>query len=69
MGFGERVRCLREERGWSLDVLAERVAMDRTKIHRIETGKQEPRMSELRAFARVFNLSAGDLLGDATVAA
>jgi transcriptional regulator with XRE-family HTH domain len=40
--LGERVRALRRERGWTLEVLAERSGVSRAMISKLERGEKNP---------------------------
>ncbi|MFF3275748.1 Scr1 family TA system antitoxin-like transcriptional regulator [Streptomyces chrestomyceticus] len=40
--FGERLRTLRDERGWTQDELAERMGFSATHISAVETGRRPP---------------------------
>lgn len=73
MSFGERVRRLREERGWSQLDLAIQLDTDQSTAWRIENNKSYPVLDtpkergmtqrvSLKSLARVFGLSVVDLL-------
>lgn len=63
MALGERIRALREERGWSVMELARRSEVYQNTISMIEAGKtQETR--KLSAIARAFGVTIQDLVGD-----
>lgn len=62
---GERVRQLRDARGWKQQTLAEMIgAKSHSTIAEIETGSRFPSSSKLRALARVFDVSVSSLLGE-----
>ena len=62
--FGERLRRVREQRGWSQHELARRVGVSFMTIYRLETGRhQEPRLRLAVALARTLNISLDWLTG------
>jgi transcriptional regulator with XRE-family HTH domain len=68
--LGERVRTLREERGWSQGDLLEQArgylpsgeAFSRVTLSRLENGRQRPRSGTLQAVARALGVSVDYLL-------
>jgi transcriptional regulator with XRE-family HTH domain len=62
-GVRLRVRALRQERGWSLDDLAERCHLGPSTLSRIETGHRRLALDHLVSLARAFEVSVDDLLG------
>jgi transcriptional regulator with XRE-family HTH domain len=68
MTIGERIRKLREERGWSRDELAARTSggVRPNAIYKIETGRShEMRKRQLDAIANAFGVTAAELRGEA----
>lgn len=68
--FGENVRREREQRGWSRLELQRRLEekgapFHATTLRRIETGEQEPRLSEAMALAEVLEVPLIHLIGTA----
>lgn len=57
-----RLRKLREAKGLSLRMLAERVGVDFTEINRIELGKVTPRLATLEKLAKALGVSVRDLI-------
>ena len=51
------IRQLREERGWSQFELATRIGVTPSSIYNWESGRFEPRASQLRQLAQVFGVS------------
>lgn len=49
--FGERVRGLREERGWSQEALAERAGLHFTYVSQIERGTRNPTLTVVARLA------------------
>ena len=60
--LGRRIRELREDAGLTQGVLAERSAIGRVTLVRIEKGEQSPRFSTLSAVAGALDLAVEDLL-------
>ncbi len=52
------VQQLREERGWRQSDVARRVGVTQAMVWAWETGRSEPRASQLRVLARVFGVSS-----------
>lgn len=55
--MNNRVRELRNERGWSQADLAERLDVSRQTVNAIETGKYDPSLPLAFRIARLFGLS------------
>ena len=55
--IGARIRIERESRGWSLTELAERSAVSRAMIHKIERGESSPTATLLGKLSGAFSLS------------
>ncbi|HGM6664893.1 TPA: helix-turn-helix domain-containing protein [Serratia marcescens] len=49
--FGQRVRELRKERGWSQEEFADRCGLDRTYVSGIERGVRNPTLEVIGAIA------------------
>ena len=49
--FGERIRALRQARGWTQGEMADFLAMDRSYLSEIETGKKDPSLTMLKTLA------------------
>ncbi|MET8295389.1 MULTISPECIES: helix-turn-helix domain-containing protein [unclassified Streptomyces] len=64
--FGQRVRTLREERGWTQEELAERIGCSGTHISAVETGRRPPTRRFAASADRVFG--SGDRLERASQA-
>jgi transcriptional regulator with XRE-family HTH domain len=60
--FSRRLRRLRQARGWSQAALAERAALSRLQVIRIETGQQEPTLGVIRRLAKALRVKPGALL-------
>ncbi len=55
------IRQLREERGWTRLKLANEIGATPGSVYNWERGTSEPRVSQLRALARVFGVSSDDI--------
>lgn len=69
--FGERLRAIRKERGYSMDQLCDSfnkfqnsIRLNKSTISRYENGTQEPMLSTVAALAKFFNISAMYLTGE-----
>jgi len=49
--FVERIRALRQARGWTQVEMADFLAMDRSYLSEIETGKKDPSLTMLKTLA------------------
>lgn len=63
--IGARIRAEREHRGWSLSELAERAAVSRAMIHKVERGDSSPTANLLGKLAGAFGLSMSMLVARA----
>jgi ribosome-binding protein aMBF1 (putative translation factor) len=62
--FGQRLKSIREQRGWSQSELAERAGVPYETIYRVERGThQEPRVSIAAKLARTLGVSLDVLAG------
>lgn len=66
--FTDRVRRLRDARGWSQNELAERAELAPAALSRILAGDREPRMGHLIALAAALELTLTDLVAGTTAA-
>ena len=60
--FGITVRQLREQQGWSQEVLAERADLNRSYVGELERGQAIPSLLTLNKLAVALNLSLANLL-------
>lgn len=60
--FGQRIAKHRRDRGLTQDQLADKVGLSRGSISQIEAGTQDPGISGLITFARVFGVGVGELI-------
>ena len=56
-----RVRALRDERGWTQAQLAQRLDISRQSVIAIETGRYDPSLPLAFTIARVFRLAIEDI--------
>lgn len=59
--FGERIRQLRRERGWSQLDLAEATGLSKTFLCDVENGHKEPCLGTIRMLARGLGITLGEL--------
>jgi len=59
--FGNRVRKLREEKGWSQERLADECKLHRTYIGGIERGERNVALRNINAIAKAFDISLKEL--------
>ena len=59
---GMRLKRLREKRGWTQQVLAEKVGVSRVTVARIEIGNRKPSLELLYRLAKVLKVKVGELL-------
>ena len=62
--FGQRVRALRREKGWSQEDLGQRSAITTVHISRIERGAREIRLTTILRLIAALEVRPDKLLGD-----
>lgn len=62
--FGQRLRALREERGWTQAALGERAGMGYQEVARIERGEREPTWGTVRKLATALEVTPDSFLAD-----
>ncbi len=60
--FGQRLKHLRQERGWSLESLAGSSGVSRSMLSQIERRQANPTLAVTLRIARAFGLSLGELV-------
>lgn len=60
--FGRIVKQVREERGWSQEVLADRANLNRSYVGEVERGRAMPSLSTVAKLASALEVSASGLL-------
>jgi len=60
--FGNRIRSLREQRGWTLAYLAAHSGISKTFLTNLETAKKEPCLFTIETLAASFDLTVGKLM-------
>lgn len=60
--FGERVRALRKEQGYSQESFAAASALDRTYIGGIERGERNVALRNIEAIAQTLGISLAELM-------
>jgi transcriptional regulator with XRE-family HTH domain len=61
IAFGERVRELRTERGWSQERLAEAAELNVIQLSNIERGANEPKLTTILRLAKALGIYPGEL--------
>lgn len=61
--LGNKIRLLREARGWHQEELAEKINMSREVLSNIENNHRHIKAEELNSFADIFEVSSDQLLG------
>jgi transcriptional regulator with XRE-family HTH domain len=61
--LGERVRALRRERGWTLEVLAQRSGVSRAMISKLERGEKNPTLVVAAKVAEGLGMHLSELVG------
>jgi transcriptional regulator with XRE-family HTH domain len=61
--LGERVRASRRERGWTLEVLAERSGVSRAMISKLERGEKNPTLVVAAKVAEGLGMNLSELVG------
>ena len=61
---GQRVRSLREQRGWTQAQLGKRADLDHTAVSRIEHDRVKPTRRTLRDIAQALDVPVEDLMGE-----
>jgi transcriptional regulator with XRE-family HTH domain len=60
--FGQRVKRLRQARGWSFTYLSVHSGLSKNTIVGVESGKTEPRLTTISALAGSFGKTMSELL-------
>jgi transcriptional regulator with XRE-family HTH domain len=60
--FGQRVRILRKQQGFTQEELAEKALIDPKSIIEIENGKRNPSLKTMHKIAKVLKTSTSELL-------
>jgi transcriptional regulator with XRE-family HTH domain len=61
--LGARVKALRQQRGWTLQLASERIGLSRSALSKIEREEMSPTFSALQRLAQGFGLGLIELLG------
>jgi transcriptional regulator with XRE-family HTH domain len=60
--MAKRIKARRAARGWSQQTLAAKAGISREYLARLETGRQDPRVSVLMKLAKALGVKVGRLL-------
>jgi transcriptional regulator with XRE-family HTH domain len=66
--FAKRLKALRDERGWTLQELADKIGISSQMVWIYEQGDSDPPLSRVVQFAQVFNVPAETLYPEHAVA-
>ena len=61
--FGEKIRTLREQKGWQQNELAERAGCSKARLSMIEAGKHFPLWPMVKKLASALGVSTDELPG------
>ena len=64
MKISDRIKVLRDERGWTQTDLAVKVGTDQPTVSDWERGATEPSFTSIRGLARAFGQSVGEFLDE-----
>ncbi len=64
MTFGEKIKKLRKEKGWSQEELSKKIGTDTRQVSLYENNKVSPSAETVVKIARTFNVSIDYLLSD-----
>jgi transcriptional regulator with XRE-family HTH domain len=59
---GRKIKELRQEKGWSQQLLADHAELERAHLSRLEEGKREPGLRVLERIARALEVEIEDLV-------
>jgi transcriptional regulator with XRE-family HTH domain len=62
--FGQRVRFLRKQKGWSQEQLADETGLHRTYIGSVERGEQNISLKNIAKIANALNVTIVDLFSE-----
>lgn len=62
--FGDRLKTLRTQKGFTLEQLAFEADIELSQVHRVEKGKINPTLTTLIALAKGLGVSLADLVGE-----
>src|SRR3954462_12536718 len=62
--IGERIRQLRERRGWSLSYLADQAKISRSYLYQVERGESTPTQDKIQKLADALDALPSELLGE-----
>lgn len=64
--FAQRLKAMREENGWTMEELANRLDTSKSLIHYYEKAEREPGITMLAKMRDVFNEDSDYIMGDST---
>jgi transcriptional regulator with XRE-family HTH domain len=61
LSLGNRLHAMRESRGWTLDILADRTQLSKAYLSRLEAGDRQPSLAALCSISTAFDISIAAL--------
>jgi transcriptional regulator with XRE-family HTH domain len=61
LAFGQKVRSIRKDKNFSMQHLANIAEIEVSQIHRIETGKINPKLTTILILAKALDINASEL--------
>ena len=65
--FGETLKKIREERGWTLEEMAEKLGSTKQVLSRYERGERTPKITMAQKFADILGITLEELTGETRV--
>lgn len=66
--LAQRVRDLRNERGWTVEDAAERFGVEPAFVRRVEAGRTNPSLAVVVSIAKAFGIRIADLMSESDAA-
>jgi transcriptional regulator with XRE-family HTH domain len=62
--FGKQVKIFRQEKGWTQELFADELQVDRSYVSSLERGLRNPTLKTIARIAAIFGVSVSDLCAD-----
>ncbi|WP_409303130.1 helix-turn-helix domain-containing protein [Peribacillus sp. SCS-155] len=66
MSLADKLREMRDGKGWSQQYVGNKLNISRSAISKLETGKQTPSIEILKQYAKLFHIDPQDLISELT---
>jgi transcriptional regulator with XRE-family HTH domain len=63
MTIGENIRKKRIEKGYSQEYLGKKLGVSQNAIHKLESGKKEPNISEVFSLSEILEVPISEIIG------